>query len=106
LPVLAKIQALGNETRFRIVKLAREREMTAGAIARHFKLTRPAVSQHIGVLREAGLLAERRVGSKRLYVVKSEGFNELVEYFEGFWRVRLRQLKRAAEAAERSKSTK
>jgi DNA-binding transcriptional ArsR family regulator len=101
LPVLAKIQALGNETRFKIVKLAREREMTAGAIARHFKLTRPAVSQHIGVLRDAGLLAERRVGSKRLYVVKSEGFDELVEYFKGFWRVRLRQLKQAAEAAER-----
>jgi hypothetical protein len=52
-------------------------------------------------LRDAGLLAERRVGSKRLYVVKSEGFDELVEYFKGFWRVRLRRLKQAAEAAER-----
>ena len=60
--VLGKIQALSNETRFEIVKLVREREMAAGTIARRFKLTRPAVSQHIGVLREAGLLEERRVG--------------------------------------------
>jgi DNA-binding transcriptional ArsR family regulator len=103
--VLAKIQALSNATRFKIVDLVREREMPAGTIARRFKLTRPAVSQHIGVLREAGLLNERRVGSKRLYVVRSEGFDELVDYIEGFWRPRLRRLKQAAEAAERGKTT-
>ena len=101
--VLAKIQALGNETRFKIVTLVREREMAAGTIARRFKLTRPAVSQHIGILREAGLLDERRVGSKRFYVVRSEGFDELVAYVEGFWRPRLRRLKQSAEAVERSK---
>jgi len=103
LSVLAKIQALGNETRFKIVTLVREREMAAGTIARRFKLTRPAVSQHIGILREAGLLDERRVGSKRFYVVRSEGFDELVAYVEGFWRPRLRRLKQSAEAVERSK---
>lgn len=104
--VLAKIQALGNETRFKIVTLVREREMAAGTIARRFKLTRPAVSQHIGILREAGLLDERRVGSKRLYVVRSEGFDELLAYIEGFWRPRLRRLKQSAEAVERSKRTR
>ena len=106
MPVLAKLQALSNETRFEIVKLVRGREMAAGTIARRFKLTRPAISQHIGVLREAGLLNERRVGSKRLYVVRTEGFDELVAFIEKFWRPRLRRLKQAAEAAERSKATK
>jgi len=106
LSVLGKIQALSNETRFEIVKLVRRREMAAGTIARRFKLTRPAVSQHIGVLREAGLLDERRVGSKRLYVVRTEAFDELVEFIEAFWRPRLRRLKQAAEAAERGKTTK
>jgi len=106
LAVLAKIQALSNETRFKIVDLVREQEMSAGTIARRFKLTRPAVSQHIGILREAGLLDERRVGQQRLYVVRSEGFDELVTFVEGFWRVRLRRLKLAAEAMERSKRTK
>ncbi len=104
--VLAKLQALSNETRFKIVDLVREREMTAGTIARRFKLTRPAVSQHIGVLREAGLLDERRVGAKRLYMVRSESFGELVDYVEGFWRARLQRLKHAAEAAERSKAAR
>jgi DNA-binding transcriptional ArsR family regulator len=104
LSVLGKIQALSNATRFEIVKLVREREMAAGTIARRFKLTRPAVSQHIGVLREAGLLNERRVGSQRLYVVRTEGFDELAEFVEGFWRPRLQRLKQAAEAAERGKT--
>ncbi len=102
--VLFKIQALSNETRFEIVKLVRKREMAAGSIARRFNLTRPAVSQHISVLREAGLLDERRVGSKRLYVVREQGFDELAEFIEGFWRPRLRRLKQAAEAAERGKT--
>jgi DNA-binding transcriptional ArsR family regulator len=105
LSVLAKIQALSNETRFKIVDLVREREMAAGTIARRFKLTRPAVSQHIAILREAGLLDERRVGAQRYYVVRSEAFDELVAYIEGFWRPRLRRLKQAAEAVERSKKT-
>jgi len=103
--VLGKIQALSNETRFEIVRLVRKREMAAGTIARRFRLTRPAVSQHITMLREAGLLDERRVGSKRLYVVLTEGFDELAEFIEGFWRPRLRRLKQAAEAAE-GKTTK
>ena len=104
--VLAKIQALSNETRFKIVDLVREREMAAGTIARRFKLTRPAVSQHIAILREAGLLDERRKGTQRFYVLRSEGFDELVKYVEGFWRPRLRRLKQVAEALERRKRTK
>ena len=104
--VLAKIQALSNETRFKIVDLVREREMAAGTIARRFKLTRPAVSQHIAILREAGLLDERRVGAQRHYVVRSEAFDELAAYIEGFWRPRLRRLKQVAEDVERSKRTK
>jgi DNA-binding transcriptional ArsR family regulator len=106
LSVLAKIQALSNETRFKIVNLVREREMAAGTIAKRFKLTRPAVSQHIAILREAGLLEERRMGAQRFYAVRSEGFDELVKYVEGFWRPRLQRLKEVAEVVERRKRTK
>lgn len=102
--VLLKLQALSNETRFEIVKLVRERELAAGSIARRFKMTRPAVSQHLSMLREAGLLNERRAGSQRLYVVRPEGFADIVAFVEGFWRLRLRRLKVAAEAAEREAS--
>jgi DNA-binding transcriptional ArsR family regulator len=102
--VLAKIQALSNETRFEIVKLVRAREMSAGSIAGKFNMTRPAVSQHIGVLLEAGLLHERRMGRQRLYAVRSQAFDELMAFVEGFWRPRLRRLKASAEAIERSKA--
>jgi DNA-binding transcriptional ArsR family regulator len=104
--VLVKLQALSNETRFAIVTLTRRREMSAGAIASHFKLTRPAVSQHLGMLRAAGLLDERRVGSKRLYIVREEGFDELAKFIENFWRPRLRKLKVAAENAEEKERKK
>ena len=100
---LAKIQALGNKTRYRIVDLVRDREMAAGEIARRFKLTRPAVSQHLGVLLQAGLLDERRDGTRRLYVVRKQGFDELAAYVEGFWAPRLRRLKQTAEALARER---
>jgi DNA-binding transcriptional ArsR family regulator len=104
--VLEKLQALSNETRFEIVRLARRREMSAGAIAKRFKMTRPAVSQHLGTLRAAGLLNERRVGSKRLYRVREEAFDELAAFIEDYWHPRLRRLKLAAEAAERTRGKK
>jgi DNA-binding transcriptional ArsR family regulator len=104
LSVLLKLQALGNETRFEIVKLVRAREMAAGTIAQRFQLTRPAVSQHLGMLREAGLIEERRVGTQRLYMARPEGFADILDFVEGFWRPRLRRLKLAAEEAERSKT--
>jgi DNA-binding transcriptional ArsR family regulator len=106
MPVLAIIRALSNETRFEIVKLVRDRELEAGAVARRFKMSRPAVSQHLSVLRKAGLLQERRVGSKRLYVVRAEAFDELLAFIKGYWRPRLQRLKAAAEAVERSKVKK
>jgi DNA-binding transcriptional ArsR family regulator len=106
MPVLAKIRALSNETRFEIVMLVRDREMEAGTVAKHFKMSRPAVSQHLGTLRKAGLLQERRVGSKRLYVVRQEGFDELLKFIKGYWGPRLQRLKLAAEVAERSKTKK
>ena len=100
---LAKIQALSNATRFEIVKLVRDKEMAAGAIADRFQTTRPAISQHLTLLREAGLLNERRVGTKRLYLVRPEGFTELETFITGFWRPRLQRLKLVAEAVERRK---
>src|SRR5215471_8749147 len=100
---LATIQAIGDPTRFEILCLIRGRELAAGEIADHFAVTRPAISHHLGVLRKAGLLRERRAGTKRLYRISPEAVDELRSFIEGFWEPRLRRLKRAAEAIERSK---
>lgn len=95
------LQALAEPTRRTILELVRDRELAAGEIARHFDVSRPAISQHLAVLRSAGLLAERREGTRRLYRARPEGFAALREYLEGFWAVRLQQLKQVVEEAER-----
>jgi len=103
--VLATLQAMGDPTRFRILRLVRHRELAAGDIARHFEATRPAISQHVRILRRAGLLNERREGKKRFYIVRPEGFAPLLAFIAGYWDDRLQRLKQAAEAIEGRKKT-
>ena len=83
--------------------LVRDGELSAGEIASHFEISRPAVSQHLTVLREAGLVDERRNGTRRLYRVRPEGLAELRDFLEGFWDERLEMLKRDAEREEKEK---
>src|SRR3954463_4057946 len=97
------IQALAEPRRREILELIRERELSAGEIASGFDVTRPAISQHLGVLKEAGLVTERRDGTRRFYRARPEGLKELREFLEGFWSYSLRHLKREAEAEERKK---
>ena len=69
------IQAIAEPTRLAILKMVRRNEMPAGQIAEKFKgITRPAVSQHLRVLKDAGLVSERREGTRRLYSLRPEGF--------------------------------
>jgi DNA-binding transcriptional ArsR family regulator len=79
----------------------RDRELAAGEIASHFEVTRPAISQHLTVLKNAGLVSERRDGTRRIYRARPEGLAELRAYLEGFWEERLEDLKSAAEKEQR-----
>jgi DNA-binding transcriptional ArsR family regulator len=97
------IQALAEPRRREILQLVRDRELTAGEIASGFDVSRPAISQHLGVLKEAGLLTERREGTRRFYRARPEGLKELREFLEGFWTFSLQQLKREAETEQRRK---
>ena len=97
------IQALAEPRRREILALVRDRELTAGEIAAGFDVTRPAISQHLGVLKEAGLVSERREGTRRFYRARPEGLKELLEFLEGFWTFSLQQLKREAEREEKKK---
>src|SRR3954470_11020816 len=97
----AALKALAEPHRRRILTLVRDGELTAGEIAAHFEVSRPAVSQHLTVLREAGLVDERRNGTRRLYRARPEGLAELKAFLDGFWDERLEALKREAEKEER-----
>ncbi|HEY7208538.1 MAG TPA: metalloregulator ArsR/SmtB family transcription factor [Gaiellaceae bacterium] len=99
----AALKAIAGPRRRQILQLVRDDELSAGEIAAHFDVTRPAVSQHLSVLKEAGLVNERRNGTRRLYSARPEGLVELKAFLDAFWGERLEALKREAEREERRK---
>jgi len=98
----AVLSALADPRRRAILRLVRDTERPSGQIAAHFPdVTAPAISQHLRVLREAGLLAERRAGTRRLYRARPEGLRELRAWIREFWGDALEELKDAAEHDQR-----
>jgi DNA-binding transcriptional ArsR family regulator len=96
------LRAIAEPRRREILRLVHDREMTAGTIASHFDVTRPAISQHLTVLREAGLVAERRDGTRRWYRARPEGAWELRAWLESFWDEGLARLAATAEQEART----
>lgn len=97
----AALKAIAEPRRREILWLVRDGELTAGAIAAHFDVTRPAISQHLTVLRDAGLVVERRDGTRRWYRARPDGTRELRAWLEAFWDDGLTRLAAAAEQEER-----
>jgi DNA-binding transcriptional ArsR family regulator len=99
----AALKAIAAPRRRQILSLVRDGELSAGEIAAHFDVTRPAISQHLNVLKEAGLVNERRNGTQRLYRARPEGLAEVKQFLDEFWGDRLEALKLEAEKEERTK---
>jgi DNA-binding transcriptional ArsR family regulator len=93
----AVLRALADPHRREIVRLVRDAEMPAGRIAANFALTQQAVSQHLMVLKRAGVLDERREGTRRLYRFRAESLEPVRELLHEFWPDALGRLKRAVE---------
>jgi DNA-binding transcriptional ArsR family regulator len=100
------VRAIAEPRRREILSLVREDELSAGEIASRFDVTRPAISQHLTVLRDAGLLSERRLGTRRLYRARPEGMSELREFLDDFWSDRLERLKLAAELDQQRRNAR
>ena len=96
----AALKAIAAPHRRTILRLVADEELSAGEIAANFDLTRPAVSQHLSVLKEAGLVSERRNGTRRLYRARAEGLVEVSVFLDELWGERLEALKREAEREE------
>lgn len=90
-------RAIAAPSRREILTLVRDDELSAGEIASRFDVSRPAISQHLAALREAGLLSERRDGTRRLYRAQPEALGGLRDFLNEFWTDRLERLKLAAE---------
>ena|SRR3712207_799116 len=91
------MDALGDPTRRTIFERLRRGPRAVGELADGLPVSRPAVSQHLRVLKEAGLVDERRNGTRRIYRLRPDGVAELRDYFDGFWSDALAAFKEAAE---------
>jgi DNA-binding transcriptional ArsR family regulator len=91
------IRALAEPKRRAILELVAQDELSAGEIAAHFEVTRPAVSQHLTILKSAGLIVERREGTKRLYRVEPAGISELRHFLDNLWSSALDTARRLVE---------
>jgi DNA-binding transcriptional ArsR family regulator len=91
------IAALADPTRRTVFERLRGGPRPVVEIARGLPVSRPAVSQHLRVLKDAGLVRERREGTRNFYSVDGDALVELREYFENFWEEALAAFKEAAE---------
>jgi DNA-binding transcriptional ArsR family regulator len=90
-------QVLAESRRREVLALLTGEERTAGDIAARFDVTRQAISQHLRILLQAGLIRERREGTRRWYRARPEGLEEVRAYVEAMWPDALQRLKAAAE---------
>ena len=95
------IAALADPTRRAVFESLRDGARPVGEIARDLPVSRPAVSQHLRVLKDAGLVTERRDGTRRLYRVDPNGVAAIRDYFDQFWTEALAAYEAAAESEGR-----
>jgi DNA-binding transcriptional ArsR family regulator len=94
----AALSALAEPRRRAMLLLVRDEPRSVNEIAEHFDISQQAVSQHLKVLRDAGLVAVRPQGQRRLYVVRPEGLESLEAFLAQLWPAGLARLKNAVEA--------
>ena len=92
-----QLDALGDATRRAILARLLNGPLPVGELARGFPVSRPAISQHLRLLKQANLVMNRAVGTRRVYQLHPEGFNSLREYFDQFWGIALDSFKSKVE---------
>jgi len=93
------LDALGDATRRSILERLAGGPSSVGRLAQGLPVSRPAVSQHLRVLRDAGLVTDRQVGTRRIYEVNAEGIALVSSYWNRFWSQALDRYRALAEAA-------
>jgi DNA-binding transcriptional ArsR family regulator len=98
----AALKALAEPRRQAILRLVRTGPRSVGEVARHVDITQQAASQHLQVLKDAGLVAVRQDGTRRLYAIRPDGLASLEEFLADLWPTGLQRLKAAVESDEQS----
>src|SRR6266508_52624 len=94
------LKALAEPRRQQILRLVRVTPRSVGEIAEQVDITQQAVSQHLRVLKDAGLVAVRQDGTRRLYAIRPDGLESLDRFLVELWPAGLQRLKAAVEANE------
>jgi DNA-binding transcriptional ArsR family regulator len=92
------LDALGDSTRRAIFERLAERPSAVVDLAADLPVSRPAVSQHLKVLKDAGLVRDVQVGTRRIYSLDPEGLDGLRDYLDRFWNTALHSFKTRVEA--------
>jgi len=79
------MDAVGDGTRRAILERLLEQPSAVGELAAGLPVSRPAVSQHLRILKDARLVTDRRVGTRRIYMANPDGIRDVREYWERFW---------------------
>jgi DNA-binding transcriptional ArsR family regulator len=98
--VAVALTALADPTRRLVFENVADRPRAVGELAATLPVSRPAVSQHLKVLKAAGLVLDRPVGTRRIYQLDLDGLDGLRGYLDGFWTRSLAAYKEAAETKE------
>jgi DNA-binding transcriptional ArsR family regulator len=98
------LAALGDPTRRAVFERLADRPQAVGELAKELPVSRPAVSQHLKVLKDAGLVVDRRAGARRIYAVDPDGVGALRAYLDQFWERSLAAFKAAVEQREETVS--
>jgi DNA-binding transcriptional ArsR family regulator len=96
----AALSALAEPRRRAMLMLVRDEPRSVNEIAEHFDISQQAVSQHLKVLKDAGLVAVRPQGQRRLYVVRPEGLESVDAFLAELWPAGLARLKDAVESGD------
>jgi DNA-binding transcriptional ArsR family regulator len=90
------LDALGDATRRSIFESLKSGPRSVGELAEGLPVSRPAVSQHLRVLKAAGLVSDRKDGTRRMYRIEPDGLARVRDYFDGFWSEGLDRFREAA----------
>ena len=78
-------EALSDPTRREILRLLSSEDRPVNEIAAQLPISRPAVSRHLRLLKDAGLVAEHAIGTRRIYHLEAQGLLAVQRYLEGVW---------------------
>jgi DNA-binding transcriptional ArsR family regulator len=102
LPKVDPFDALGDANRREILRLLSEEDLAVGELADSLPISRPAVSRHLRLLKDAGMVAERAEGTRRIYHLQNEGVEAVRSYLEAVWGVAAARFRIMAENSKRT----